>query len=91
MSKNTVDMSKGNAARLLFLFTLPMLLSVSFQQLYNVADSVIAGQILGKDALAAVSASFPITMIFVSIGTGFSTGCSVVCGRVYGEKNYTKL
>ena len=90
MSK-TVDMSKGNATKLLFLFTLPMLLSATFQQLYNIADSVIAGQLLGKDALAAVSASFPITMIFVSIGMGLSTGCSVVCGKVYGEKDYNRL
>ena len=84
-------MSKGNTLRVLILFTLPMILSVSFQQLYNIADSVIAGNMLGKDALAAVSASYPITMIFMAVGTGLSVGCSVVTSRIYGEKDYNKL
>ncbi|MBO5214589.1 MAG: MATE family efflux transporter [Clostridia bacterium] len=88
---NTKDMSRGNPLKLMIAFTLPMLLSVSFQQLYNVADSVIAGQLLGENALAAVSASFPITMIFMSIGAGLSVGCSVVSSRLYGEKDFVRL
>ena len=84
-------MSRGNPLKLMIAFTLPMLLSVSFQQLYNVADSVIAGQLLGENALAAVSASFPITMIFMSIGAGLSVGCSVVSSRLYGEKDFVRL
>jgi putative MATE family efflux protein len=88
---NTKDMSKGNPLKLLIVFTLPMILSVSFQQLYNVADSVIAGQILGENALAAVSASFPVTMIFMAFAIGFSVGCSVVTSRLYGEKDFNKL
>lgn len=91
MSANTNDMSKGNPLKLLLLFTLPMLVSVTFQQLYNIADSVIAGKFLGNDALAAVSASYPITVIFTNIGTGLGVGCSIVCSRAYGEKNYSKL
>ncbi|MBQ8882958.1 MAG: MATE family efflux transporter, partial [Clostridia bacterium] len=89
--KNTVDMSQGKPWKLIFIFALPMLLSVTFQQLYNVADSVIAGQMIGTNALAAVTASFPITMIFISVAMGLSAGFSVVSGRVYGEKNYSKL
>lgn len=88
---NTKDMSKGSPLKVLILFTLPMILSVSFQQLYNIADSMIAGKLLGTDALAAVSASYPITMIFMSIGTGLSVGCSVVSSRIYGEKAYGRL
>lgn len=88
---NTKDMSIGRPLMALILFALPMVLSVSFQQLYNIADSVIAGQFLGKDALAAVSASYPITMIFMAVGTGLSVGCSVVTSRIYGEKDYNKL
>ena len=87
----TKDMSKGNTLKVLIMFTLPMILSVSFQQLYNLADSVIAGQMLGKAALAAVSASYPVTMIFMAVGTGLSVGCSVVTSRIYGEKDYLKL
>ncbi len=86
-------MSKGNPLKVLILFTLPMILSVSFQQLYNIADSVIAGQFIenGKQALASVSVSYPITMIFMAIGTGLGVGCSVVTSRLYGSKDFTKL
>lgn len=91
MSNNTGDMSKGKPLGLLIAFALPMLISVTFQQLYNIADSVIAGKFLGNDALAAVSASYPITAIFTNIGTGLGVGCSIVCSRAYGEKNYAKL
>ena len=87
----TKDMSKGNTLKVLIMFTLPMILSVSFQQLYNLADSVIAGQMLGKAALAAVSASYPVTMIFMAVGTGLSVGCSVVTSRIYGEKDFLRL
>ncbi len=89
--KGTKDMSKGSPLKLVLLFTLPLLLSNVFQQLYNVADSVIAGRLIGENALAAVSVSFPITMIFAGFGLGMGMGCSVVCGRAYGEKNISKL
>ncbi len=58
----TTDMTK-RLRGILVRFTLPMLLSVAFQQLYNISDSVIAGKFAGEDALAAVGASFPVTMI----------------------------
>lgn len=57
------DLTTGKPASVLLRFTLPMLLSVAFQQLYNIADSVIAGKFAGEDALAAVGASYPVTMI----------------------------
>ncbi len=59
------DMTKGNTAKVLWLFTLPMLGSVVFQQIYNIADSVIAGKFAGEDALSAVGVSYPVTMIFL--------------------------
>ena len=63
-------MSQGRPAAILWRFTIPMLLSAVFQQLYNVADSVVAGRFVGEDALAAVGASFPITMIFMAVALG---------------------
>ena len=72
------DMSQGRPAAILWRFTIPMLLSAVFQQLYNVADSVVAGRFVGEDALAAVGASFPITMIFMAVALGSNTGCSVI-------------
>lgn len=77
-------MTKGNPSKVLISFTLPMLLSIVFQQMYNMADSIIAGKVLGVDALAAVGASYPITMIFMAVATGMNVGCSVVISQFFG-------
>ena len=58
------DMTTGKPAKVLLAFSLPMLLSTAFQQMYNIADSVIAGKFVGTSALAAIGASFPVTMLF---------------------------
>lgn len=82
------DMTKGAVAPILIKYSLPLLVSVIFQQLYNIADSVIAGQFINKNALAAIGASYPITMIFLAIGTGMNIGCSVVISTLFGAKDY---
>lgn len=87
----TTDMTKGNPAKLLWKFAIPMLISVIFQQLYNIADSIIAGNFINKEALAAVGASFPITMIFISIGTGANVGCTVMISQYFGAKQYADM
>ena len=85
------DMTKGSVAPILLKFSIPLLISVVFQQMYSIADSVIAGQFINKDALAAIGASYPITMIFLAIGTGMNIGCSVVISTLFGAKNYSGL
>lgn len=80
------DMTQGKPAKVLLLFSLPMLLSMTFQQLYNIADSVIAGKFIGNDALAAVGNSFPVTMLFIAIAMGASIGCSVIISQLFGLK-----
>lgn len=85
------DMTAGKPAKVLILFSLPMLLSTAFQQLYNIADNVIAGKFIGEGALAAVGASYPITMIFMAIALGANIGCSVVISRLFGAKSYEKM
>ena len=55
--------------------------SVMFQQIYNIADSMIAGKFAGEDALAAVGASYPITIIFMAFAVGRNLGASVVVSR----------
>ena len=82
------DMTKGAVTPLLLKFSLPLLVSVVFQQLYSIADSVIAGNFVSTNALAAIGASYPITMIFLSIGTGSNIGCSVVISTLFGAKDY---
>lgn len=87
------DLTEGKPAKILWKFSIPMLISVIFQQLYNIADSVIVGKFAenGEDALAAVGASYPITMIFMAVAMGCNIGCSVVVSQLFGGKEYTKM
>lgn len=85
------DMTTGNPAKILVKFTIPMLISVMFQQLYNIADSIIAGQLLGGDALASIGISYTITMIYMAIANGSNIGCSVVISQFFGNHNYSKM
>lgn len=80
------DMTQGRPGTVLWKFTLPMLGSIVFQQLYTIADSVIAGRFIGEDALAAVGASYPITMLFMAVAVGTNVGCSVVISQLFGAK-----
>ncbi len=85
------DLTLGRPRQVLWQFSIPMFISVIFQQLYNIADSVIAGKFAGEDALAAVGASYPITMIFMAIAVGSNIGCSVVISHLFGAKAYGKM
>ncbi len=82
------DLTEGKPFYVLWNFSIPMFISVIFQQLYNIADSVIAGKFAGENALAAVGASYPITMIFMAIAIGSNIGCAVVISQLYGAKQY---
>ena len=81
-----LDLTVGKAGPTLFKYSLPMFVSVIFQQMYSLADSSIAGKFAGEDALAAIGASYPITMIFMAICTGCNIGCTVVLSQCFGAK-----
>lgn len=85
------DLTTGKSSKVLLKFSIPLLISVVFQQLYSIADSVIAGRFAGEDALAAVGASYPITNIFNAIAIGCNIGCSVVISQYFGAKRYNKV
>ncbi|MGE4548262.1 MAG: MATE family efflux transporter [Intestinibacillus sp.] len=85
------DMTEGNPSQILWRFSLPLLVSVIFQQLYNIVDSVVAGQFIGPDALAAVGASYPITMLFMAVATGCNIGCSVVVSQLFGAHDFERM
>ena len=70
------DLTEGKPGKVLWQFSIPMFVSVIFQQMYNIADSVIAGKFAGEDALAAVGASYPIPIIFMDIAVGRNFVCS---------------
>ena len=78
------DLTKGHPDKTLWRFLLPMMFSVAFQQIYNIADSMIAGRFAGEDALAAVGASYPITVIFMAFAVGMNLGASVIVSRLFG-------
>lgn len=85
------NLTEGKPLRVLWSFSVPLLLSTAFQQLYNLADSVIVGQFTGADGLAAVGAAYPITLFFIACATGASMGCSVIIGQLYGAGNMREL
>ena len=85
------DLTQGSVKTKLWLFSIPMLLSVAFQQMYHIVDSIIAGRFIGEHALAAVGASHPITMIFMAVAVGSNIGCAVVVSRLFGAKEYGTL
>ncbi|MBR2121505.1 MAG: MATE family efflux transporter [Lachnospiraceae bacterium] len=85
------DFTKGEILKPMILFTLPVLLGDVFSALYNVVDSLVVGRFVGSNALAAVSASFAITMVTVAVYAGFGMGSSVVMGQLFGAKRMDDL
>ena len=82
------DLTVGKPASVLWRFCLPLFGSVIFQQLYNIADSFVAGKFIGEEALAAVGNSYEITLIFIAFAFGCNIACSVVTARYFGARDY---
>jgi len=82
------DLTIGNPSVILWKFCLPLFGSIIFQQLYNIADSLVAGKFVGEYALAAVGNSYEITLIFIAFAFGCNIGCSVIVSRLFGAKEY---
>lgn len=80
------DLTVGRPESVLWKFCLPLFGSVIFQQLYNIADSLVAGKFIGENALAAVGNSYEITLIFIAFAFGCNIGCSVIVSRFFGAK-----
>lgn len=85
------DLTTGNPFQVILKFTLPMLFSMIFQQVYSVVDSVVAGKYIGVNALGAVGASQPITAIFIAIAVGTGMGINVVISNFFGAKKYKRV
>ncbi len=80
------DLTKGGELKALFVFALPIFLGNLFEQLYNITDTVIVGNLLGAEALAAVGSSTQILALTISVSTGMSIGASVIISQLYGAK-----
>ena len=85
------DLTQGNPQKVLWAFCMPMFGSIVFQQLYNIADSLVAGKFIGENALAAVGNSYNITLIFIAFAFGCNIGCSVIVSQLFGAKDYSAM
>lgn len=85
------DLTVGNEAKLIFKFALPMVLGNLLQQLYHVVDSVIVGNYLGKEALAAIGASSPIFYALIAFVIGIGSGSTIIISQYFGAKNIDKV
>lgn len=85
------DLTTGNPGRALMGFCLPLFGSIIFQQLYNIADSFVAGKFISDKALAAVGNSYEITLIFIAFAFGCNIGCSVIAAQLFGARRYSEL
>jgi putative MATE family efflux protein len=85
------DLTIGKEGRLILNFATPMLLGNLFQQMYNIVDSIIVGNYLGKEALAAVGASFPILFSLISLIIGIASGGTIVISQFFGAKQYENV
>lgn len=90
--KNTdTDMTQGPIFRQLLIFSLPLLVGNLLQQLYNTVDSIITGIYIGKDALAAIGCTTPVTNMLIGFFLGFSSGAGVIISQYFGARLYTAL
>ncbi len=85
------DLTTGNIALQILAFSLPLMLGNVFQMLYNTVDSIVVGNFVGTQALAAVGATTMIVNLFVFFFNGFSIGAGVVIGNYFGAKEMKKL
>ena len=85
------DLTEGKEGKLILNFALPMLLGNVFQQMYNVVDSIIIGRVLGKEALAAVGASFPLIFALISFVVGIAMGSTIIIAQYFGAKKMEQV
>ena len=85
------DLTVGRPEAVLWRFCLPLFGSILFQQLYNIADSFVAGKFIGENALAAVGNSYEVTLIFLAFAFGCNMGCSVVVSQLFGAREYGRM
>ena len=88
---HTKDLTTGSPMKLILSFMLPLVFGLLFQQVYSMVDTIVVGQFVGKEALAAVGTTSSIINMLVGFAAGLSTGSSVIisgCGRAGGGRLY---
>ncbi|WP_314067422.1 MATE family efflux transporter [uncultured Vagococcus sp.] len=82
------DLTSGNPIKLILLFTIPLLIGNVFQQFYHMADMIIVGQVLGKNALAAVGSTGSLTFLIIGFAQGLTAGLSIIAAQRFGARDY---
>lgn len=85
------DLTVGDPQKILWRYSLPLFGSVIFQQMYNIADSLVVGKFVGENALAAVGNAYEITLIYLAFAIGSNIGCSVIISQLFGAKRVGEL
>lgn len=91
MNQNITDMTEGNSLRLIIKFTIPLLIGNVFQQLYNMVDSVIVGNYVGANALAAVGSCGSVNFLFFSLSSGLAIGIGILIAQYFGAKREREI
>lgn len=87
----TINLTEGRPVRVLSRYAVPMLISMFFQQAYNLVDGWIAGNSIGALALGAVGTCYPVTVFLIAIASGLSLGTSIFCSQAYGAREYGRV
>ena len=85
------DMTSGSPVKLIIQFMIPMFLGNIFQQFYNIADSIVAGQFLGVDALAAIGSTGSLMFFVTGWLNGLSSGFAILVAQWFGAKKYDRI
>ncbi len=81
------NLTEGSSGSLIFRFAIPMLIGNVFQQMYTIVDSIVVGRYLGKQALAAVGASFPLIFMLISFVVGVAMGTTIIISQYFGARD----
>ena len=87
----TNDMTTGNPIKLIIMFMIPMFLGNIFQQFYNIVDSIVAGQFIGVDALAAIGSTGSLMFFVTGWLNGLSSGFAIIVAQMFGAKKYDDM
>lgn len=88
---NVIDMTQGNPYKLIFMFSIPMLIGNIFQQLYNMVDCIVVGNYVGEKALAGVGTGFPVIFMLSSFFIGVGAGATVMISQYFGAKDFDNI
>lgn len=91
MKEKNINMTEGNPVKLLLLFSIPMLIGNVFQQMYNLADSIIVGRFIGSDALASIGTTGPISFFFFAICNGIGSGGGIIVSQFFGRGDKSRV